>query len=250
MRRRIIVALFIIFSWLELHSQDQDSLAKYLQFQEVCYFEFLYTYFPPFFIQNTLELKEFVRSKTFKMLREGYGDLHAVDAIFIRSMALTKENTAVSLFLATVACFDHRLVGLKIPVFSLFFPLTNESEDEFIRRVDNLPTRLYDDTPPSMGGDRDKLQHFFGSAFISYVFESSQPAERVAQFIEFGEDAIIVEGAYDQRDLQANCQGGKFGLALLQNNHRLPSEFLRQDCRFDTPGATNGDKTLQYQEQE
>ncbi len=248
MQRWVIAVLFIIFCRAELHSQDQDSLAKYLRFQEVCYFEFLYTYFPPFFIQNTLELKEFIRSNTFKKLREVYGDLHAVDAIFIRSMALTKENTAISLFLATVACFDHRLVGLKIPVFSLFFPLTNESDDEFIRRVDNLPNRLYEDTPPSMGGDRDKLQHFFGSAFISYIFESSQSAERVAQFIEYGEDAIIVEGAYDHRDLRANCQGGKFGLALLQNNHRLPSEFFRQDCRSDTPGATNGGKPSQYQE--
>jgi hypothetical protein len=250
MRCLITAALFIILGSVEIHSQDQDSLAEYLRFQEVGNFEFFFTYFPPFFIQNTLELKEFVRSNAFKRLRDVYGDLQAVDAIYIRSMALTKDNSAISLLLAMVACFDHRLVGLKIPVFSLFFPLTNESEDEFNRRVDNLPVLLYDDTPKSLHGDRDKLQHFFGSAFISNIFESSQPAARVAQFIEFGEEAIIVEGAYDERDLRSNYQGGEFGLALLRNNHRLPSEFLRRECSSDTSGAANNGKTLEYQEQE
>lgn len=246
-RSWICVALFIGLSYTELHPQDQDSLAKYLRFEKVGSFEFLFTYFPPFFIQNTLELKEFVRSNTFTRLREVYGDPQAVDAIFIRSMALTKDNPTISLLLATVACFDHQHIGLKIPVFSLFFPLTNESDDEFRQRVDNLPVRLYDDTPVYFGGDRDKLQHYFGSAFISNLFESSQPAARVAHFIEYGEDAIIVEGAYDERDLRANCQGGEFGLALLRNNHRLPSEFFRPDCRTDSSGVMQEDKMPDFQ---
>jgi len=165
-------------------------------------------------------------------------------------MALTRDNPTVSLLLAAVACFDHRLVGLKVPVFSLFFPLTNESEDEFRRRVENLPFRLYEDTPDFVAGDRDKLQHFFGSAFISNLFESAQPASSVAQFIEYGEEAIIVEGAYDERDLRANCQGGKFGLALLRNNHRLPSEFLLPDCVPDSTGTLKENKTRDIKKQE
>jgi hypothetical protein len=250
LRYWVFAILFLLIGCTTLHSQDQDSLARYLHFEKTGTFEFLFTYFPPFFIQNTLELKAFIRSRTFIRLREDYGDLRAVDAIFIRSMALTKDNTTIALLLATFATFDHRLVGLKIPVFSLFFPLTNESESEFKHRVGNLPINIYDDTPASKGGDRDKLQHFFGSAFISNVFESSQPAARVAQFIEYGEDAIIVEGAYDERDLRANYQGGNFGLALLLNNHTLPSEFFRLKSHPDSSGAIRGNKLLDNKGQE
>jgi len=226
------VIIFVLSS-SHLYTQSKDSLGKYLKFEDAGGFDFLLTYFPSFYLQNSIELKKFVRSKIFKKIRLTYGDVKAMDAVFIRSMALTKNNTAISLLISTLACFDHQLVGLKNPVLSIFFPLTSESEVEFYKRVENLPAHIYDDSPRGKIGDRDKLQHFFGSAFISFVFESRDPVDRTARFIELFEDAVIIDGAYDERDLRANCQGSEFGFALLKNNHRLPSEFIKGPCHTD-----------------
>ena len=173
-----------------------------------------------------MELKSFISSATFKKIRKRFGDPRAVDAIYIRAMQLTNNNTAIALLLSTFATFDHRLVGLKVPIFELFFPLTDESEEEYHRRVRNLPSRLYSDTPSDRQGDHDKLQHFFGSTFLTFTFESPQGAERIGDFIEEGEEAFIVGGVRDDRDKRANRQGRRFALALLEDNHRLPSEFL------------------------
>ena len=110
--------IFFILSSPDLPSQSKDSLGRYFKFEETGNFDFLLTYFPSFYLQNSIEIKKFVRSKIFKKIRETYGDLKAMDAIFIRSMVLTKNNTAISLFISTLACFDHQLVGLKNPILS------------------------------------------------------------------------------------------------------------------------------------
>jgi hypothetical protein len=173
-----------------------------------------------------MEIKSFIRSETFSEIRGQFGDLKSVDAIFIRAMKLSRNNTAIALLISTLACFDHRLVGLKVPIFALFLPLTNEDEIDFNLRVRNLPKLLYQDSPQDKFGDRDKLQHFFGSAFVAYAFESSDPAEQLSRLIEEGEEAIIIDGALDERDLRANRNGQDFGLALLENKFVLPSKFF------------------------
>jgi hypothetical protein len=203
----------------------EDSLARYFQFDDPSPLSCLITLLPPFFIQHDLELKAFVRSKTFRRIRRRYGDLRAADAVFVRAMQLTDNNTAIALLLSSVASFDHQLIELKVPVLALFFPLSNESDQEFDRRISNLPTKLYPDGPPS--GDRDKLQHFFGSAFIAFVFESAPSADRVGEFVEQEEDQWIVGGANDDRDRRTNRQGQQFGLALLDNNRQYPSTFMQ-----------------------
>ena len=217
-----------------------ELLSAFFQFDDPPPLSCLFTYFPPFFIEHGIDLKRFIRTKTFKRVRERFGDPRAVDAIFIRAMQMTNNNTAVSLLLATIACMDHQLVGLKVPIVALYFPLSNESDEEFDRRVQNLPRKLYKDSPPTPNGDRDKLQHFFGSTFLTYVFESRQPAERIGDFIEQGEDAFIVDGVDDDRDMRTNRQGQEYGLALLDDNHRLPSEFLKSEIA----GATLKGSTL------
>jgi hypothetical protein len=107
----------------------------------------------------------------------------------------------------------------------IWLPLTSEFEDEFQERIDNLPSAIYSDSPPETG-DSDKLQHFFGSAFLAFVSESRETAQRVGVFVEWGEDRFIVGGAVDERDLRANLQGQMFGLALLEEPRSRPSTFL------------------------
>jgi hypothetical protein len=142
-------------------------------------------------------------------------------------MQMTNNNTAMALLLSTISCFDHKLVGIDVPLFNLYFPLSNESEEEFTRRAKHLPAHLYDDSPATEQGDRDKLQHFFGSAFLAFVFESADASMRFGEFVEKGEDAFIVGGINDDRDLRADRQGQDFGIAVLDDNRRFPSEYLK-----------------------
>src|SRR5258708_40282917 len=146
---------------LPAQPKEVDSTAQfepYLTLHDDAPLSCLLTYFPPLFIQHGIELKAFVRSKTFRRLRDRLGDVRALDALYVRAMQLTDNNTAVALLLATIATFDHRLVGLKVPVFRFYFPLSDESHVGFDRRVNSLPRPLYEDSPAGWPGDPDNLR--------------------------------------------------------------------------------------------
>jgi hypothetical protein len=117
-------------------------------------------------------------------------------------------------------------VGIRAPVIGaiLWVPLTSEFPDEFSSRVNALPRWLYDDTPPE--GDRDKLQHFFGSALVTLLFESPETAQRIGDFVEWGEEAFILGGVSDERDKRANVNGQRFGMNLLEGLNVRPSVFF------------------------
>ena len=225
------MTLLIFSGSRHAHAQDivddpADTLLPFFLFDDPPIWSCWVPYFPPLFMQYGFELKSFIRSETFSQIRTCFGDLRAIDAIYIRAMQLTNNNTAVTLLLATIAAMDHRDVGFRVPLFQISLPLSGESAEDFDRRVNNLPRQFYVDGPRSPTGDRDKLQHFFGSAFVTFLFESREPAERIGNFIEMGEEAIVISGELDERDERANRQGQDFGLALLKNNQRTPSSFI------------------------
>jgi hypothetical protein len=223
----ILVALWLAAAPCAAQDAPADSLAEYFTFPDPSPFACLFTLFPPALIAHGNELKEFVRSDAFAHIRAVLGDARAVDAVFVKAMQLTDNNTGIALLMSAVATFDHDIVGVKVPALSIVFPLTSESTEEFVARRDRLPAHFYGDSPPGASGDRDKLQHFFGSAFLTFTLESPSAAGRFGDFVERGEDAIIVGGVLDERDIRANRQGQLFGVALLDDNRRYPSEFLR-----------------------
>jgi len=181
----------------------------------------------PKVLADTWSLRDFVRSDEFGVVRERWGDRYAVDAIFDTAVRLCWNNKGLALLVSCLATLDHRRVGINLPVLGplVWLPLTSEFDDEFQERVDRLPCALYADSPPGTG-DSDKLQHFFGSAFLVYVSESREAAQRVGTFVEWGEERFIVDGTVDERDLRANLQGQMFGLALLAEPRSRPSTFL------------------------
>jgi hypothetical protein len=190
------------------------------------------SFFAPFVIpkifQDVHVLREYVRGEEFATLRVLHGDLTAVDRIFEKSLEITWSNCYEALLISTFAVMNHRNFGLDLPLIGDLFwiPLTSEFPDEFNDRLRNLPGRLYPDSPGGDVKDKDKLQHFFGSAFVQFVSESHQGAERVGDMVEFGEGQFIVGGHFDERDRRANQQGRAFGLALLTGRDVLPSDFL------------------------
>ncbi len=183
----------------------------------------------PKFAADTYRLKEFIRSEEFAGIRATLGDPAAVDTLFARARDLSWGNLYEALLISALATLDHRRVGVHLPLIGplLWFPLTSEFEEDYRSRVAALPRRLYPDTPPDPAGDRDKLQHFFGSAFLAAVSESRDAAGRIGDFVEWGEELFIVGGVADPRDARANWQGQEFGLHVLVRNGERPSKYLR-----------------------
>ncbi len=185
----------------------------------------------PKVFQDCYMLKEYVRSEDLASARAAYGDLYAVDCVFDRAMRLCWNNVCEALLVSAFALMDHERFGVRLPVIGaiLWFPLTSEFAGEFRARVEALPSRLYADSPPGEEGDRDKLQHFFGSAFLTAITESARGADRFGLFIEWGEEQFIVGGVNDERDVRANRQGERFGLRLLSDPDARPSLFFTAD---------------------
>lgn len=190
-------------------------------------------FFAPFVfpkvMQDTYSIKEYVCGEEFAALRAARGDRAAVDALYTEALALSWGNEGEALFLCLMATMDHRRVEVTIPLVGipLPIPLTGEFEEEFSRRRNALPTRLYEDSPRGAAGDRDKLQHFFGSAYLVLVSESESGADDVGYFVERGESRLVPGESIDLRDIRANRQGQRFGRALLSGLDVMPSAFLR-----------------------
>ncbi|CUU03936.1 hypothetical protein JGI1_00858 [Candidatus Thermokryptus mobilis] len=175
---------------------------------------------------QTHKLREFIRSDEFKKFREKFGDKASVDLIYKKALVLSNYNIADALLISGLATLDHRKINFKIPLLGLKIPifLTSENEKIFRKRVENLPAYLFSDTL----NDKDKLQHFFFSAYLSYLNGGSKTADKIGLLIEEGEK-LGLNLVKDERDILANRCGQIFGLALHKNPFVLPSRFLNHN---------------------
>ena len=188
--------------------------------------------FTPQLVKDTRKIRSYVRDGRFAELLRRCGDLRAVDGIFQKALKVAEFNIARALFLSMVGCLEHQNIQVDVPVVgAVGLPLTFEVDSLFQARLKNLPRRLYSDSPSNEAGDKDKLQHFFGSAYLAYISESPEFARSVGNAVEWGEAKMIVGGADDPRDKRANKQGEAFGHDLLYVNTLLPSDYLTLPVR-------------------
>ncbi len=226
LRFHFVAAFFFIFSNI-LFSQVQDSAWLnndwYYSTEEPSFID-LTDFLPPLF-KDEAHLKRYLRDGRFYELRKMYDDTLAVDAIFDRAMLIADGDGQHALFISTLAAMDHRKLGLKIPfIGSVYFPLTFENDSLFRIRRTHLPKRLLSDNLRAV--DKDKLQHFFGSAYVAYVTNSNVISRWIGDLFELGEDRFVLGGRSDTRDQLANEKGREFGLRLLRQENLLPSDVL------------------------
>lgn len=145
-------------------------------------------------------------------------DLGKIDQIYRRALSETNGDHTVALLAAAIATMEHRHIPFAI---GIDLPLTLETQEAFDQRVAKLPKRLFADLPN--GDDRDKLQHFFASAWLASALDSRHAADAIGWGIEIGEQLLLTGGVHDPRDIRANRLGQLF--AELLNNHptALPS---------------------------
>jgi hypothetical protein len=183
--------------------------------------------FTPALIKDTREIRAYVRDERFALLLERCGDMRAVDWIYLKALRIAEHDIGRALFLSMMATLEHRNIDLKVPVVgALRLPLTFEEDSLFNSRYRNLPSRLYADTPRGSEGDKDKLQHFFASAYLAYLSESPSLARTSGELVERGEAEFVVGGVDDPRDRRANDQGTRFGRDLVVVHTLLPSDYF------------------------
>ena len=173
-------------------------------------------------------LSEFIASDYFLELKKTNNDLVLVDSIYIRAIEFYKQDYQEALLALTFATIPYQRVPIVIPLIKirLYYPLISASDSIANLKNQNLPSRLFYDSPDNSYGDKDKLAHFFGNAFIGYAANILKLADVFGYFVEAFEEDFKAQSEVDFRDIDANWYGVLFGDMLELNKNILPSQVM------------------------
>lgn len=173
-------------------------------------------------------ISEYLASDQFINLKNIIGDIAATDSIYKQALDLTGNDYAEALLALMFATVPYRKVPIQLPLVNIiiYYPLTSADEKTFLHKNENLPRYFFLDSPDNEYGDKDKLAHFFGSAFLSYQSHIFDLGELIGYFVEAFEESFKVQSAIDHRDLHVNEYGRLFGKILQKDKSIMPSQLL------------------------
>ena len=172
-------------------------------------------------------LSEFIASDYFLNLKKTGNDLALTDTLFLRAVKYKEYNYSEALLALTFATVPYKEVPIDFPLIGVLdYPLVSANDSVFLKKDKNLPKELFFDTPEDNFGDKDKLAHFFGSAFISYSSNIFDLGDLIGYFVEVFEQSFKVQSSIDTRDLRTNKLGNIFGDILKRNKNALPSQVM------------------------
>ena len=173
-------------------------------------------------------LSEFIASDYFLELKGKNTDLALVDSIYLRAIQFYNNDYEEALLALTFTTIPYRRVPLVVPLIKsrIYYPLISANDSISNLKNKNLPNRLFYDTPDDNYGDKDKLAHFFGNAFIGYAENILNLADVFGYFVEAFEEDFKAQTAVDFRDVDVNWYGVLFGDMLETNKSILPSQIM------------------------
>ena len=172
-------------------------------------------------------LSEFIASDYFINLKKTCNDLELTDTLFLRAVKYKNYNYSEALLALTFATVPYKEVPIEFPLIGVLdYPLVSANDSVFLKKDKNLPKKLFYDTPNDNFGDKDKLAHFFGSAFISYSSNIFDLGDLIGYFVEVFEQSFKVQSSIDTRDLRTNKLGNIFGDILKKDKNVLPSQVM------------------------
>ncbi len=180
------------------------------------------------FYLNIDRLSLFISSDYFSTLKNELNDLSCVDTIYVRALKLTNYNYSEALLLLTFTLIPYNVIPISTPLIKIKIniPIPTSSPEIFAKKNKNMPKELFFDTPKTDFGDKDKLAHFFGNAFLSYNLRLFDITEFIGYFVEEFEAAFFSNAKVDYRDIRANNLGNKFGKSLRREKSILPSQIF------------------------
>jgi hypothetical protein len=168
------------------------------------------------------DLREYIASSEFGRFDSIAAPEAAFDEIYFEALSMAHGDRSTAMLAGAIASFEHEYIPFNFFGSELDVPLTGEDHAGFLVRVLHLPAHLYH-TPE---GDRDKLQHFFGSAWLKSVFGMDWFVHLAGEAVEAGETLFLVGESRDPRDIHANADGLRFELQAEQNRESKPSSSL------------------------
>ncbi len=173
-------------------------------------------------------ISQYIAANKFIILKKELGDLSAVDSIYKQAIQQTDYDYSEALLALTFATVPYKEVPIQIPIIksTIYYPLISASDSIFNLKNENLPRNIFFDSPIDNYGDKDKLAHFFGSAYISFASNIFDLGNPIGYFVEVFEESFKVQSSIDERDLMTNKLGNSFGEILKQNITILPSQII------------------------
>lgn len=154
-------------------------------------------------------------------------DIQLVDTIYCKVLNYYGGNVSETLLALTFACLPFNKIKVRFLLnSSIMISLPSPSDSIFNKRLESLPSKLFYDSPSTDFGDKDKLSHFFGNAFLAYHFGSFNLSDFIGIFVENIEQELIIEGDYSFKDIIVNGLGKIYGFNLKKNKSLMPSNFL------------------------
>lgn len=178
--------------------------------------------------QNVNNISEYIASDSFVISTKTIDDLKAVDPIYLNVVNNTAHDFPEALLALTFATVPYKEVPIQIPLIKLIvnYPLVSASDSIFNLKNEKLPRYIFFDSPNDSYGDKDKLAHFFGSAYLSHASNIFDLGNPFGYFVEVFEETFKVQSSIDERDLVTNKLGNIFGILLKKNRNILPSQIL------------------------
>ena len=173
-------------------------------------------------------LSDFIASDYFLKLKKDNSDFALVDSIYFRALEFYEYDYNEALLALTFTTIPYKEVPIVIPLLrtTVYYPLVSADDSTFNKKNQNLPKKLFYDTPDNEYGDKDKLAHFFGNAYIGYAENIFDLAGSFGYFVEVFEEDFKVQSKIDMRDLDVNQYGKIFGEYLEENKNIRPSEII------------------------
>ena len=178
---------------------------------------------------RVMALSDYIASDEFKKNLESTDHILLIDSIFRQSMKVCDNDISEALLTATLATLPYK----KMPVT---FPIINQGAEGtimeipdslFKKKVSNLPSQIFFDSPGGFLGDKDKLAHFFGNAFLSYNVALFNLSKFLSILVELFEESFKVDGSVSTRDLLIGNLGELYGRELSEKGIRMPSGFMK-----------------------
>ncbi len=149
-----------------------------------------------------------------------------IDKVYFYAIEIYNGNISEALLALTFATLPFNKIEIALPFNrQLVLKLPSANKNLFQLKNKYLPKYFLFDSPNNNFGDKDKLAHFFGSAFLSYNFPFFNFSNLLGIFIEMFEETFSIKGGMDFRDLEINNLGAQFGKSL-DDNFQLPPSFF------------------------
>jgi hypothetical protein len=174
-------------------------------------------------------LSRFIASDYFSELSNTIDELALIDTIYMHALNQMEFDHSEALLLLTFATLPFNEFPFEIPLINIQFgiPLPSASDSVFYSKRENLPKNIFFDSPKTNFGDKDKIAHFFGNAFLAYNIGFFNLSKFLGILVELIEEAYSTGGSVDFRDITVNYLGELFGRLLNENENLFPSDVLK-----------------------